>query len=323
MVCMTPSLTVAALHISHSSTLTGGTVDSSGVSSQGLCTGYFLPPITLYQLLPFNFSQLTATQPSTFNSGTTSIEVFLDGPRSTFYPIVLMSYCNCTLFMWWFLPWVSALCQVVSSMRGGTKLALLTTHLLATGKRFPRHTYYTSLLANSGSNETQERGFGDMEGLACPCWQEGWPGYVRSAPSSQGWHRVLSQGTPSPRHLLPWKKLSLLFSVGICDLLQVDLQVRGSGPKPRAPASTLYTLHTVSGCGSHLWEVFTDTSMTFQPGPESLHYLCNHAFVHLFGFHYFSPSWALVIRPYVHWDEVLLSNINLDKYSYFLARIKW
>ena len=57
------------------------------------------PPITLYQLLPFNFYQLTLPNLQLSAQVPLSIEIFLDGPRSTFHTIVLMSYCNCTLFM--------------------------------------------------------------------------------------------------------------------------------------------------------------------------------------------------------------------------------
>lgn len=47
------------------------------------------------------------------------------------------------------------------------------------------------------------------------------------------------------------------------------------------PAGALQTLHSVSGCGSPLGEVFTDTSVTFYSGPGSLQYWCGYAFIHL------------------------------------------
>lgn len=207
-----PSLTSSLLHISHSSTLACGTVDYGGVPPQGLCTGYSPPPITLYQLLPFNFYQLTLPNVQLSAQVPLSVEIFLDGPCSTFHPTVLMSYCNCTLFMWLFLPWVSSLCQVVSSMRVDTKFAWLTTHLLATGKRYPRYTYYINLLASSWTNGTPERGFWEKEGLACPCWQEACQGVSGQFLAT----RVLSQGSPLPSHLLPWKEFPPLETTLTC-----------------------------------------------------------------------------------------------------------
>lgn len=135
--------------------------------------------------------------------------------------------------------------------------------------------------------------------------------------------KTLSWGSPSPRGLFPWKQLLPLFSVGVCDLLEVELLVRGSGLRSSRctpDSAQCKWLWVPSGRGVYWY--FSDFLLWPWKSPV-LVWLC----VHSFGLPYFSPSWASVIRPrgktYVNWDNFLPSNVNLDKHSYFFARIKW
>lgn len=64
--------------------------------------------------------------------------------------------------------------------------------------------------------------------------------------------------SPPPGHLLPWKRLSRLFSAGICALVGVEVQVTVLRPRTwQVPCR----LSWARSCSSHLGEEFTHPSV--------------------------------------------------------------